>query len=193
MLPAGPKIQMSAVTVPQVGLVGQDEAMRSGRVADVGDLDQWRAEVTGRVGNDTFGPLLLPHDEPVTLGRAKQCGVLADHLSVSRALATVAPSALGWVLANGKRTRVRAESPFVVAASFAPAAQVLPQPADWRLTWDLDVLTEVTVRYRRAGHGEPYPIARDGESPESSEDPEGFVGTAVNRPGSAPTTEGFGH
>jgi hypothetical protein len=135
---------------------------RTVTVAD--DISLWRAEVTVRVGYETSGPLLLPPDEAVTLGRDEGAGLRTDHPAVSRELARFAPTARGWVLENGRRTRVRLESPFVVAAMFAPQAHVLLQPADWTLVWDLDVLTEVAVRYRRSGHGEPYPTACDADN-----------------------------
>lgn len=127
------------------------------------DREQWRAEATLRVGLATAGPWELPPDEPVTLGRAEHCGLRTDNHSVSRELARLVPSARGWVLENQKRTRVRLDSVFVVDATFAPSAQVLLQPADWTLTWDLDVTTELTLRYRRMGHGEKLPVARDGQ------------------------------
>lgn len=149
------------------------------RAAEEG-IRGWRAEITVRVEYDTVGPLLLPHDEPVTLGRSEQCGLRADHPSVSRTLAVLDPSARGWVLENGKRTRVRATSPFIVEASFAPGAQVLLQPADWTLTWDLDVLTEASIRYRRTSHGEQFPTARDlVPTAADNTDPKQFIGTDV--------------
>lgn len=114
-----------------------------------------------RVGFSTSGPFLLPSDAPVALGRNENCGLRADHPAVSRELARFVPSTRGWILENGKRTRVRVDSVFVVDATFARGAHVLMQPADWTLTWDLDVVAEVTVRYRRVGHGEQYPFARD--------------------------------
>lgn len=114
-----------------------------------------------RVGYATLGPFLLPTDIAVTLGRGEDCGLRVEQAAVSRELARFVPSAFGWVLENGKRTRVRLDSPFVIEATFAPSAHVLLQPAVWTLTWDLDVVVEVTVRYRRPGHGEPHPVARD--------------------------------
>lgn len=127
-----------------------------------GAVDGWRAEVAGTFGYDSFGPVLLPHDEPVTLGRAEHCGLRMDDPAVSRHLATFRPAPGGWFVENGERTRMRIESTFVVEASFAARALVFLQRADWTLIWDLDVPVTVVVRYRPVGHGEPLPVARDG-------------------------------
>jgi hypothetical protein len=149
-------------------------------IGKVGAVDQWRVEIALRVGHGAFGPFLLPLGEAVSLGRADQCGLRVDHPAVSRHLATLAPSERGWILENGRRTRVRAESPFVLEAVFAPGSHLLLQPADWTLRWDLDVLTHVTVRYRRGGHGEPYPVVHDNSAPEiPTEVPQQLSGTAV--------------
>ena len=144
------------------------------------DVNQWRVEVALQVGYDSFGPFLLPVDEPVSVGRSEQCGLRINHPAVSRKLATFVPTPRGWILENGKRTRVRVDSLFVVDASFAPGAHVLLQPADWTLAWDLDVVAEATLKYRRGGHGEPYPTVRDGAPPEGAPgDRQQFIGTAV--------------
>lgn len=134
-----------------------------------------------RVGFSTSGPFLLPSDAPVTLGRNENCGLRAEHPSVSRELARFVPFTRGWLLENGKRTRVRVDSIFVVDATFAPGAHVFLQPADWTLTWDLDVVCELTVRYRRLGHGEQYPVVWDRSSGNDGQAPGGqrFVGTDV--------------
>lgn len=139
------------------------------------ELSRWRAEVVVRAGYDSLGPWLLPHDGSVTLGRAKRCGLRSDHPAISQKLAIFTPSPLGWVLENGARTRVRVASVFVLQGSFAPRARVLLQPADWTLSWDLDVLAEVTIKYRPVGHGSPYPTAHD--APEAADLAEQLVGT----------------
>ena len=155
-------------------------SVNSRTVTDGHDLNIWRAEVTVRVGHETSGPFPLPLHEAVTLGRSEHAGLRAAHPAVSRELASFAPTARGWVLVNGKRTRVRAESPFTLDATFAPGAQVLLQPADWTLVWDLDVPADVTVRYRRAGHGEPYPLALDRQAEDDpAPAPQRFIGTDV--------------
>ncbi len=131
-------------------------------------------------GYGTVGPFLLPHDEPVTLGRTEQCGLRADDSRISRKLAAFTPTPRGWVLENGKRTRALVQSPFVVGvgAWFTRDAQVLLQPADWILTWDLDVLIEATVKYRPIDYGEALPTARDGAAPVAPvADPQQSVGT----------------
>ena len=122
----------------------------------------WRAEVTLRVGVQTSGPLLLPTDEPVTFGRAEGSGLLADHPAASRTLARFVPVADGWILENGKRTRLLATSIFALDARFGPGARVLLQPADWKLTWDLDVRCEMKVSIRPDSvYGERLRVARD--------------------------------
>ena len=143
-------------------------------------VEGWRAEVEVQVGYDRIGPYLLPYDEMVSLGRDPCCGLQVDNPKLSRVLATLSPSERGWVITNGKRTRMTAESPYIVQASFAPQAQLLLQPADWTLTWDLDVNTTLTVKYRRNGRGEEYPTARDKRTNVGRDRPNpAFVGTAV--------------
>lgn len=148
--------------------------MRAESVSDV-----WRAEATLRVGLSVSGPFELPSDEPVTVGRAEHCGLRTANSAVSHELARLVPSPNGWILENGKRTRVRVVSVFVVDASFAPRAHVLLQPADWTLAWDLDVTTELTIRYRRPGHGEKRPVARDGEPCRADDGDQHRIGTDV--------------
>lgn len=131
------------------------------------------AHVVGTVGAFAVGPYRLPDDEDVTFGRALTCGIQVPESRISSLTATFIPTPLGWVLQNGKRTRVIARSPFVIEAAFGPGARVLLQPdVDWHLSWDFDVLTEITLRYR-AGDG---PEVRDRTS-QSSSSP--YVGTAL--------------
>lgn len=129
------------------------------------------AHVFGTVGARAIGPYRLPDDESVTFGRAVTCGIHVLEPRLSSVTATFVPTPLGWVLQNGKRTRVIARSPFVIEASFGPGAQLLLQPdVDWELSWDFDVVTELTFRYR-AGTG---PEVRDPGSRAMSP----YVGTA---------------
>lgn len=66
------------------------------------------------------------------------------------------------VLQNGRRTRVRAASLFVIDASYGPGAQVLLQcDSNWPFTWDFDVTTELSVRYRQPGQGNLLFVAQD--------------------------------
>lgn len=140
-------------------------------------LEPWRAEVTVALKDKVAEkPVLLPMGEPVTVGRGEHCGIRLDDPKVSSVLATFSPSEHGWILTNGQRTRVRAKSAFVLDASFAPRAQVLLQPADWTLRWDLDVLVEIIVRMRRGGS--TLPVAHD-QLPESGKTNAQRVGTDV--------------
>lgn len=124
------------------------------------------AVVSGMVAGDQVAEVALPPDEQVTFGRAATCGIQvprSDHSSrVSNVIATFIPTPWGWVLMNGHRTRVKAQSPFVLGGSFGPKAQVLLQlNADWLLSWDYDVVTELSVRYRPAVGMQHVPIAHD--------------------------------
>lgn len=122
----------------------------------------WRAEVAATVGDYVVGPLLLPSDATVTFGRAAECGIRVDDERASRAIAKFVPTQFGWIVINGDRTRFRAESLFVPAATVDRRGHFLLQPgADWTLTWDLDVETSATVDYRIEPYGEMLPIARD--------------------------------
>lgn len=124
------------------------------------------AVISGMVAGDQVAEVALPPDEPVTFGRAATCGVQvprsAHSSKVSNVIATFTPTPLGWVLTNGHRTRVNAQSPFILGGSFGPKAQVLLQlNADWVLNWDFDVVTELSVRYRPADGVQHLPIAHD--------------------------------
>lgn len=124
--------------------------------------DRWRTEVTMRVGYRTSGPWQLPPGQEVTFGRDPSAGLHTSDPQVSRHVARFVPTPRGWVVANGRRTRLRVVSPFVMDASFTPGAEVLLQPADWTLSWDYDTSVEIHLVYRSARHGTPHPVARDG-------------------------------
>ncbi|GAB3487825.1 FHA domain-containing protein [Flexivirga lutea] len=145
------------------------------------DQSSWRAEAELRIAHVVVGTWALPASEPVTIGRSARCGLRSRDPAVSGTLARLIPGERGWILENGNRTRVRVASVFALDAEFAPRAQVLLQPADWHLAWDLDTPCELSIRYRRrVRHGEPLPIARDTEqSPERlwTHQPVGTVGT----------------
>lgn len=124
----------------------------------------WRAEIAVSVGDRTVGPFLLPADAPVTFGRSVECGLRIDDERASRAIARFLPTEFGWILINGDRTRVRAQSLFVLTATLDRRAHFLLQPgADWILTWDLDVKTSARINYRKEIHGEPLQVAHDRE------------------------------
>ena len=140
-------------------------------------------EVTAHVGGRDLGTFQLPRDETVTFGRGASCGIRVpeskDASKVSTIVATFIPTPLGWVLQNGQRTRVRAISLFVIEVSLEPRAQLLLQrDVDWSLTWDFDVVTEITLRYRAVGRAQAAPIARD-RAPHPRALPSPYVGTAV--------------
>lgn len=113
----------------------------------------------------------------MSFGRDDHCGLHAADARMSGVLAIFSPSDRGWIVTNGRRTRMSAESPFIVAASFAPRAQVLLQAAAWTLRWDLDVLVEMTVSYRR--DVPKLPTVRDRPKPERSDHLPAAVGTAI--------------
>lgn len=139
--------------------------------------DMSSAIIEVQVGTKHLGPMLLPRNEPVTFGRDPRCGLRIDEPRLSGVLASFAPTEHGWIVTNGKRTRMTLSSPFVVDAVFAPAAQVLLQRADWNLAWDLDVLVQMSLRYR----DEPPAIktARDRPSRVEVGAPSPGIGTLV--------------
>ena len=139
--------------------------------------DMSSAIIEVQVGTKHLGPMLLPRNEPVTFGRDPRCGLRIDEPRLSSVLASFAPTEHGWIVTNGKRTRMTLSSPFVVDAVFAPAAQVLLQRADWNLAWDLDVLVQMSLRYR----DEPPAIktARDRPSRVEVGAPSPGIGTLV--------------
>jgi hypothetical protein len=139
------------------------------------------AVITGTVAGEQIPEVRLQLGEAVTFGRAKTCGISVPHSEhsskVSSLIATFISTPLGWVLKNGKRTRVHAKSLFAIDASFGPKAQVLLQhDADWALSWDFDVVTELTVQYRPATRVGGIAVARDRAL---REQPREFAGTAV--------------
>ena len=139
------------------------------------------AAITGTVAGKPIPAVRLQPGDNVTFGRAETCGIKVPHSEhsskVSSLIATFISTPMGWVLKNGQRTRVHAESLFTIDASFGPKAQILLQhDADWALSWDFDVVTEMTVQYRPAARVVGLTVARDRAL---REQPGEFAGTAV--------------
>ena len=129
-----------------------------------------RAIIELTVGGMKIGPLLLPTDEPVSLGRAAHCGIRVADPRLSNVFASLVPTELGWVLKNGQRTRVHTRSDYVLNGAFGPGAHVLLQFAEvpgWEILWDFDVLTRATVTFQDGLV--PFRTARDKPAPSRAE------------------------
>lgn len=140
-----------------------------------------RAIIELTVGGKTIGPLLLPTDDSVSMGRAAHCGIRVGNPELSNVFASFVPTELGWVVKNGQRTRMHTRSDYVLNGSFGPGAQVLLQFAElpgWELEWDFDVPTRATVTFQDGRV--PFRTARDKTAPDQADTrPTGGTGTLV--------------
>ncbi len=149
----------------------------------MGVRDDHIVEVTAVIGGVEVGGFRLPADESVSFGRALTCGISVGAArnagSVSRVVATLHPSPMGWVVENGARTRLAVSSLFVIQGEFEPRAMVLLQrDVQWTLRWDYDTATELRVRYRPARAHETLPVARNRPARLGRYEPDN-LGTAV--------------
>jgi len=90
----------------------------------------------------------LPRRDLTAIGRAASSGIKLTSGWIPNQLAVLRPESFGWLLENGRSTRVTVGGPGVRDARFGPGGVIALVRGQWTLDWALDkpLTAEIAVR-----------------------------------------------